>query len=697
MRCFVIRGFGKKKDSVGRDIDFERAHANLIAPALSACKIAGDTTVEVMGAGQVHQDMFQLILQADMVVCDITVNNANVFYELGVRHALRKKYTVLIKGKPTGDATPFDIAGLRYVSYHVDKPEEALPALVDAIQATLARDRETDSPVFLMMPQLPEADASAITTLPISFIEEMQLAAKRGDKGWLRLLADDVVGQPFEREARRLIGQAQWQAEDFEVAAQTWELVREGDGHNLEANLALANLYERLYKEAGDRSDLERSSQALRRVLDRKDSSPNQRSEARALQGRNLKTLWRLDFANLDTLEKRRIRAIDLRAKASYETYRDAFEADLNHFSSGLAALQMGRILQLLAQSPRFKNLFGGDQDEVDTYLRGLGKALAAQEHVVRASIKRAIASEQGSKLIWAQISFADLLFLEGANDPSESGRSVVVDAYRNALPEDRGFYWNAARNQLQLFEQLGLAMETARAVLEAFDGPASDPSPLSTTLAGGASAPKRRHLIVFSGHTVDRVDADPSRAPRFPGTEQARARSLIEAALQQLRDTGDELTVLVSAAPGADILALEACQALGIPTWLCLPLDRGAVAREVFAHYDDDWHNRFLTLAHVHSQPPRPRIRVMSDSEHLPAWLRGRQDQGAPMTPWSRGNRWMLHQALAWGVDRRTLLTFWNPYKADASPNGTAAMVRLARNAEFFIYEIDSRSLTTG
>jgi hypothetical protein len=33
--------------------------------------------------------MFSLIIQADLVVCDITAHNANVFYELGIRHALR--------------------------------------------------------------------------------------------------------------------------------------------------------------------------------------------------------------------------------------------------------------------------------------------------------------------------------------------------------------------------------------------------------------------------------------------------------------------------------------------------------------------------------------------------------------------------------------------------------------------------------
>ena len=45
--------------------------------------------------GDIRADMFALILEADVVVCDLTILNANVFYELGIRHALRKKRTIM--------------------------------------------------------------------------------------------------------------------------------------------------------------------------------------------------------------------------------------------------------------------------------------------------------------------------------------------------------------------------------------------------------------------------------------------------------------------------------------------------------------------------------------------------------------------------------------------------------------------------
>ena len=121
-RLFVIRGFGKKKDSNGQEVDFDRVQAELIDPAAARCGLVGGTTATEEDAGNIREDMFALILEADVVVCDITVHNANVFYELGIRHALRKKHTVLIKGDPSADSTPFDLSTDRYLKYPLSAP-----------------------------------------------------------------------------------------------------------------------------------------------------------------------------------------------------------------------------------------------------------------------------------------------------------------------------------------------------------------------------------------------------------------------------------------------------------------------------------------------------------------------------------------------------------------------------------------------
>jgi hypothetical protein len=49
-----------------------------------------------MEAGYPRRYVFS-VLTADLVIADISIHNANVFYELGVRHALRDKKTFLIR------------------------------------------------------------------------------------------------------------------------------------------------------------------------------------------------------------------------------------------------------------------------------------------------------------------------------------------------------------------------------------------------------------------------------------------------------------------------------------------------------------------------------------------------------------------------------------------------------------------------
>jgi hypothetical protein len=136
-QAFIIHAFNTKRDSAGREIDFERIHRELIAPAIEAAGLGGGTTGKIIDAGNIRQDMFGLILEADLIVCDITVHNANVFYELGVRHALRKKGTILIKGAPVADATPFDVLTDRYLEYSVEEPGKKLDELGGVIRATL--------------------------------------------------------------------------------------------------------------------------------------------------------------------------------------------------------------------------------------------------------------------------------------------------------------------------------------------------------------------------------------------------------------------------------------------------------------------------------------------------------------------------------------------------------------------------------
>jgi hypothetical protein len=90
MRAFIIRPFGTRGG-----IDFDLVEEELIQPALQQHGIMGGTTGQILEAGNIRLDMFQQLLVADPVVADVSLHNANVFYELGIRHALQPRRTFL--------------------------------------------------------------------------------------------------------------------------------------------------------------------------------------------------------------------------------------------------------------------------------------------------------------------------------------------------------------------------------------------------------------------------------------------------------------------------------------------------------------------------------------------------------------------------------------------------------------------------
>jgi len=671
-RVFVIRGFGTKKDSSGQAIDFDRVHDTLILPAMHQCGLVGDTTAQVVDAGNIRADMFALILEADLVICDITVHNANVFYELGVRHALRKRHTVMIKGDPSSDSTPFDLSTDRYLKYPTADPAQALDALVDALQASLRSQRETDSPIFLMLPGLAEADPSEMSMVPLDFIEEVQRAEAAGDRGWLRVIADDLRGERFQWDGLRRVAQAQWSLKDLDGARASWEAVRDAVGGDVDANLALANLYERAWRASRREVLLESSNQAIRQVMSAKRTTLEQQAEALALEGRNMKSLWRARLEGAADVDAARQQALDARALKSYESYRRAFYRDLNAFYPGLAALQMAHILRLLADLPGWRNLFKGDRVQATRAREDLDADLPALAHVVAASIARAREQLPEKDRLWADIADADLLFLTLPDDDPGGDLSVIVQAYRDAIPPDKLFAWDATGGQLALFAQLGLRADSARAVMQAF-GATADGDP-----------PAREHLVVFAGH---RVDA-PGTPPRFPAAAEGKARELIAkrlAALTQGLSAGERLRVLASAAPGADILLHEVCAEMQLTSRLCLPLPPEVVARQIFADADH-WRTRFRAVVDAHRQD----LLQLGWDDVLPRWLQGRDG----VDPWERGNRWMMQLAQALDAHRVTLLVLWDG-QDDGATGGTAHLVRMARELDRFDLDvIDSRQL---
>jgi O-acetyl-ADP-ribose deacetylase (regulator of RNase III) len=131
--------FGEKVDVDGKTIDFDRIY-DVIHDAVTgeSMRAANGPPFEcvrsdkISQAGWVHRLMISQIYDADVAVVDVSTLNPNVFYELGVRHALRRNVTVLLCRE--GTKTPFNIAGFNCIRYDPDDPER-----LRSVQVQIAR------------------------------------------------------------------------------------------------------------------------------------------------------------------------------------------------------------------------------------------------------------------------------------------------------------------------------------------------------------------------------------------------------------------------------------------------------------------------------------------------------------------------------------------------------------------------------
>lgn len=453
-------------------------------------------------------------------VCDITVHNANVFYELGVRHALRRKHTVLIKGEPSADKTPFDIGGFRYLGYPIANPARTVDALVGAIQSGLRGGRATDSPVFHFLPALPEAPSNAAVSP--DFTSEVQRAVAARDKGWLLMLAEDLRQLRFERAGLHQVAFAQFDLQDFEPARRNLERLLQMGHSDVRLHFKLANIYERMYRRTGKAEHFERSQQAIQAALQRPDLSAPDHAEALSLRGRNLKTRWRMAFEKLSSLEERRRQACRRPLLDSHADYQAAFRRDLNSFYSGIACLQAGHLLRSLSSEPGWPSMFKTTR-EAKRYADELEEDLPHMAHVVAAAIAHGLEYGNANDRKWAAISEVDLHFLTEDDAAMWTDQSGLIAQYESALTGCEPFFRDAAIGQLELFARVGLRTDVAEAVVIALRRAA----PPSTAAA------VRPHLVVFAGHAID---APTRSVPRFPAAAELRARELIRERLVALQ-----------------------------------------------------------------------------------------------------------------------------------------------------------------
>jgi tetratricopeptide (TPR) repeat protein len=182
--CFILMPFGIKANADGSIINFDRVYQDLIAPAVRDAELEPIRADQEVTGGIIHKPMFERLILCPFAVADLTTANANVYYELGVRHAFKPFSTIQIIA--AGSRLPFDVQMLRTISYTLGADGVPDPAKASATSEAIAtflkeaRKGAKDSPIFQLIDNLPVPDVQHLKT--DVFREQVEYSAQVKDK-----------------------------------------------------------------------------------------------------------------------------------------------------------------------------------------------------------------------------------------------------------------------------------------------------------------------------------------------------------------------------------------------------------------------------------------------------------------------------------------------------------------------------------
>ncbi len=106
-------------------IDFDAVYQTFIQPAIEKAGLVASKTSEANSGEFLLKNMYARILFCRFAIADITFNNPNVYYELGIRHATRPHTTILIHENSL-DKIPFDLSVFNVLNYHYDLEKKVI-------------------------------------------------------------------------------------------------------------------------------------------------------------------------------------------------------------------------------------------------------------------------------------------------------------------------------------------------------------------------------------------------------------------------------------------------------------------------------------------------------------------------------------------------------------------------------------------
>ncbi len=334
--CFVLMPFGKKMDAAGRVTNFDSVYAKIIAPAVERSGLEPIRADEEKIGGTIHKPMFERLMLCHYAVADITGANPNVFYELGIRHAMRPRSTVIVFAE--GTVLPFDIALVRGLAYKTDgagEPVDAETTLAQiASQLEAARGNpHDDSPIFQLVEGVPRWDVDHSKTdifrkavdYSKRYKDRLRAAVKEGADSVKKVADDPALANLLEVESGVVV--------DLFLSLR-----------DVKAHAAMIELYNRMppplqrakmmREQLGFALNREGRFEEAEKVLGEVIAEFGASSETNGLLGRIYKDRW--DLAKKEGLPEARALL-----KNAVDTYLAGFEADWRDAYPGINAVTL--------------------------------------------------------------------------------------------------------------------------------------------------------------------------------------------------------------------------------------------------------------------------------------------------------------------------------------------------------------------
>jgi hypothetical protein len=167
--CFVIGPIGSPDSDDRKRADALLKH--IVKKVLEAAPFEMMVTrADDMGPGLITQQILEQVINADLVIADLTNRNGNALYELAVRHVTKKPVVHMIL---TGQTLPFDIGHQRAISFdteNLDAAEQAKEDLKKHVDAVLKDPQSAYNPITLAKLVLDLARGTTTTDKALALI-----------------------------------------------------------------------------------------------------------------------------------------------------------------------------------------------------------------------------------------------------------------------------------------------------------------------------------------------------------------------------------------------------------------------------------------------------------------------------------------------------------------------------------------------